>query len=101
MKSGIAMVMAVLCLSAGLAETTSAAPIATLTEENSTVQVDLGSAGVGMNQWSVDGLNRLQEQSFWYRVGDTPQQRVNTSTYVNSVVYGNDYLTANYADPSN
>ena len=74
MKCNIAAILAVCCLSVGLAEPAVAAPIATLTEENSTVQFDLGSAGVGMNQWTVDGLDRLAEQSFWYRVGNAPSK---------------------------
>ena len=99
---GKTAVIAILCLSLGLTGTTSADPIATLNEENSTLQFDLGSAGVGMNQWIVDETNRLAEQSFWYRVGNTAQQRVNTLNLSSwAVAPGGDLLTANYSDPSN
>ena len=72
MRRHVVIVSAVCCLSVGLVRPTTADPIAALTDENSTVQFDLGSAGVGMNQWMVDGINRLVEQSFWYRVGNAP-----------------------------
>ncbi len=97
----IIVMTAVVCLSLGAAGTTSGEPIATLNEENSTVQFDLGPAGVGMNQWTVDGINRLAEQSFWYRVGDTPQQRVNTLNLSGWAVPEENLLTVNYSDPSN
>ena len=54
-----------------------------------------------MHQWTVDRINRLAEQSFWYRVGNAPQQRINTLTLSSWAVSGDDLLTVNYADPSN
>jgi hypothetical protein len=100
-KKNCVVVVVVLCLWGGLVGITSAEPIATLTDGNSTVRFDLGSAGVGMNEWTVDGINRLVEQSFWYRVGDTPQQRVNALTLSSWAVSGDYLLNATYSDPAN
>ena len=55
MKKTCGMMMVIFCLSVGLVGTVVADPI-TLSDENSTAQFDLGSAGVGMNQWVVDGM---------------------------------------------
>jgi hypothetical protein len=87
-------------LSVGLAGTVFADSIAMMTEENSTAQYDLSSTGVGMNNWTVDGINRLVEQSFWYRVGNTAQQRVNTLNLVSWSLLPSNYLVVNYSDPS-
>ena len=57
------------------------AQTATLTDGNSAATVDLSSTGVGMNGWTVNGVNQLAEQSFWYAVGSSdPAQRINTLT---------------------
>lgn len=45
------------------------ADLITLSDLNSTVQIDPHSAD-GMYEWKVDGVNHLKEQWFWYRIGD-------------------------------
>lgn len=51
-----------------------AAPITlNLEDGNSTASVcvsDCGSGVTGMNSWSVDGIERLFQQWFWYRIDD-------------------------------
>jgi hypothetical protein len=99
---GKAVVLAALCLSLGSAGSVLANPVAALTEGNSSAQFDLGPAGVGMDHWLVEGIDRLVEQSFWYRVGDTPQQRVNTLNLSSwSVTADQTVLTVGYADSAN
>jgi hypothetical protein len=49
---------------AGLSE----AQIVTLADGNSVVQINTGSQA-GMFNWSVDGVNQLSQQQFWYRIG--------------------------------
>ena len=54
----------------GLLATTSQAYVQTVTlaNGNSTALVDVGSSA-GMYNWTVDGVNQLAQQWFWYRVG--------------------------------
>lgn len=54
-----------------------------------------------MNQWTVDGINRLAEQSFWYRVGDSAQQRLNALVLSSWNAPLDNMLIVNYADPLN
>lgn len=56
--------------------------IYTLTDNNSAAQVDVGSQR-GMFNWSInmpDGSwqNQLNQQWFWYRIGNTPEQSIDT-----------------------
>lgn len=51
--------------------------IYTLTDGNSTAQIDTGSQA-GMYSWVVDGVNIMYQQWFWYRIGDTPEASVDT-----------------------
>ncbi|MBI5388397.1 MAG: VPDSG-CTERM sorting domain-containing protein [Verrucomicrobia bacterium] len=65
----------------GLASSASAVTY-TLTDGNSTAQVDADSTA-GMWNWTVDGVNQLARQWFWYRVGNTGGERgINTLTTV-------------------
>jgi hypothetical protein len=50
----------------------------TLTDGNSVVIIDPTSQQ-GMNNWSVNGINQLSQQWFWYRVGSAgPEQSIDT-----------------------
>lgn len=60
-------------LSPGLAGATTY----TLTDGNSSATVD-PSSQAGMYNWRVDGVNHLYQQWFWYRVGNTAEQSINT-----------------------
>jgi hypothetical protein len=54
------------------------AQTATIADGNSTAHFDLSSAGVGMDAWTVNGVNQLGEYSLWYRLGSSgPAQRIN------------------------
>jgi len=56
----------------------SQATIITLTDLNSTAEVDI-TDGNGMYSWVVDGIPMLSQQWFWYRIGNTgPESPINT-----------------------
>jgi len=88
----------------GLATTVSQAQIVNLLSGNSSVTINTGSQA-GMNNWTVDNQNQLNQQWFWYRIGSTgPEASINTisapvinqlspsilqTTYANSVFSAN------------
>src|SRR5664280_196679 len=43
--------------------------IFTLADGNTSAQLDLGKQA-GMSGWSVDGANQMDQQRFWFRIGD-------------------------------
>jgi hypothetical protein len=57
------------CWSISSAVAGPADPNVTLVDRNSTVLLNLAS-DAGMYHWTVDGVNHLARQWFWYRVGD-------------------------------
>jgi len=58
--------------------TTAHAAIWTIEDDNSTAQIDTGYPG-GMFSWEVNQVNHLEEQWFWYRVGNTgPEASIDT-----------------------
>jgi PEP-CTERM motif len=60
-----------------VAASTRAAPF-TLTDKNSSATIDPGSQS-GMFNWTVNNINQLAQQWFWYRVGSTgPESSINT-----------------------
>src|ERR1019366_2860784 len=67
-KSGI---VGLVCLLGGLSAPGSAMAQVTLTEENSTINIVTNSQA-GMDSWTIDGHNVLDQQWFWYRVGNDP-----------------------------
>lgn len=48
----------------------------TLTDDNSTAVIN--PASTGMVDWTVDGVDHLNQQWFWYRVGDTAEASIDT-----------------------
>jgi len=49
-----------------------------LTDDNSSISVDL-TGGAGINAWTVDAINHLETQWFWYRTGAmTDEAAINT-----------------------
>ncbi|HLX96513.1 MAG TPA: hypothetical protein VKU37_12280 [Verrucomicrobiae bacterium] len=61
-----------------LAGMANATPVYTLSSGNSSVTIDAGSQA-GMDNWTVDGQNQLNQQWFWYRIGSTgPAASINT-----------------------
>jgi hypothetical protein len=54
------------------------ATLVTLTDLNSTVDIDTGSQA-GVYNWTVDGTDHLFQQWFWYRIGSTgPESSIDT-----------------------
>jgi hypothetical protein len=50
--------------------------VITLSHNNALVQIDVTlGRQLGMFNWSVDGTNQLNQQWFWYRVGNTSSER--------------------------
>jgi hypothetical protein len=50
----------------------------TLTDFNSTVVID-PTSDAGMYTWTVDGVDQMYQQWFWYRIGDTgPEYSIDT-----------------------
>jgi hypothetical protein len=80
-----------------------AAPI-TLTDRNSTVKIDPVLQD-GMFLWSVDGVEQLHQQWFWFRKGNDPEASIDTLTFVGSVISntdgrpGDDTLFLQYSGP--
>lgn len=71
-----AVLLAVLCLAVLPANAT----IVTLADQNASTTLDTGSQA-GMNNWTVDGVNQLFQQWFWYRVGTNgPEHSLDTLT---------------------
>ncbi len=90
------------CLSL-VATAASAAPIVTLEDLNSKVTVDLG--GAGMHEWSVDGVDHLDLQWFWFRVDGGSGQPIDALPLLARVISdgnfnpGDDRVVARYGDP--
>ncbi|MGD0307648.1 MAG: PEP-CTERM sorting domain-containing protein [Acidobacteriota bacterium] len=78
MKRSLIIGLAMILLLWGLGSAF-ATPLVTLTNKNSTFAVDLGSQE-GAYQWLMDGTSQLFQEWFWYRVGDTPLQSIETLT---------------------
>jgi hypothetical protein len=55
------------------------ADVITLQDVNAEADIDLGSPA-GFVNWRVDGTDHLRKQWFWYRVGDRPEQSLDTLT---------------------
>jgi hypothetical protein len=80
------------------------AQIVTLTDNNATAVVNTGSQA-GMDFWSVDGnglsgQNQLAQQWFWYRVGNTVPQSVDTMSSPHNTLVGLNNLTTTYYNSS-
>jgi hypothetical protein len=74
------------------------AQVVTLTDGNSLAQIDPHSQA-GMFNWSVQGLNQLYQQWFWYRVGDATgamQHSIDTISAPVVSLYGTREMTSTY-----
>jgi hypothetical protein len=71
------------------------AAILTVTDLNTHVEVD-SSSQAGMYEWTVDGVDQMFQQWFWYRVGDGPEASINTLAPTAAAVAGRNIIT-NYA----
>lgn len=76
MKYAVSIAFA-LCTLLGAASAPAA--FITLTDLNAVATFDLATGGAGLSNWTVDGVNQLQQQWFWYRIGNTgPEMPVNS-----------------------
>ncbi len=64
------------------------AQIVNLNSAGSTATIDLGSSA-GMNNWTVNGQNQLNQQWFWYRTDNGLAQPINTIGGLFYVANGN------------
>ncbi len=69
--------------------------IVNLSDGGSTATVNLTS-GVGMNNWSVNGQNQLNQQWFWYAIGSTAPQPINNLGLLTYNLTGLNEVTATY-----
>lgn len=70
----------------------------TLSDLNSTAKLDALSQS-GMYQWTVDGQNQLNQQWFWFRVGNAAEASINTiSTPTITTYNGTRGVTTTYAN---
>jgi len=73
------------------------AQIYTLSQNDSSVLIDAGSQA-GLYNWSVDGVNQLYQQWFWYRVGSSgPESSIDTISPVSETSSGANNATLTYA----
>ena len=50
-----------------------------MTNGNATVQINAGGGGTpGMTSWTVDGVNQVKQQWFYYGIGGGPNQSIDT-----------------------
>jgi hypothetical protein len=94
----ISRILAAIVISSVVATGATAGSVTTLSDGNSAATVDLSGTGVGMNGWTVNGVNQLAEQSFWYEVGSSgPAQRINTLTLSSADLSAPNSLAAVYS----
>lgn len=61
----------------GLSSRPSEATLFTLTDDNSIARFDTASQANAFS-WEVDGVNQLNQQAFWYRIGNAAEQSLDT-----------------------
>src|SRR5262245_23066280 len=71
---------------------------ATLSDKNSTINMNLNSSA-GMTDWLVDGVDQLNQQWFWFRIGSGPQFDISTLGAPTITTLGTKQLTALYQTP--
>lgn len=57
----------------------------TLTDDNSTAVITSESSE-GMSEWTIDGVNHLSQQWFWYRIGNAAEASIDTLTFIDGGV---------------
>jgi hypothetical protein len=90
-----ALAALVLVLLAALAPSQANATTFTLTDDNSSSQIN-PSTQAGMFNWYVDGVNYLNQQWFWYRVGSGPQHSIDTLTLTGATLVDPSTLKLKY-----
>lgn len=76
----------------------SEAQIYTISQNDSAVTIDTGSSA-GVTDWTVGGVDHLNQQWFWYRVGSSgPESSIDTISAVATSSTGANKLTTTYAN---
>lgn len=78
-----------------LAASTLRADFAVLDDQNARAAIDAGSQD-GMTLWSINGINYLFQEWFWFGIDDDPEQSIDT--LVQAGIHATD--TNPFADPS-
>jgi len=87
---------AVFAVLLGLSSVATAAPF-TLTDGNASVVIDPDKQ-TGISNWTTDGVNQLNQQWFWYRVGASGQENsLDTVLHTTSQAAPN-FLTTTFTD---
>jgi len=85
-------------MSVGLMATTAAGGMITLQDQNSTVTIDPNSSN-GVNSWTINGVQELVQQWFWYRIGNTgPAHSIDTLGTPVTTQYGPLGVTVSYSN---
>jgi hypothetical protein len=92
--SGLAIMLA-----AFLPSPESQAQVVTLADGNSTATVNVNSSA-GMSAWTVNGINNLNQQWFWFRVGSGAQAPINTISTASYTQSAANVLNTTYANSS-
>jgi hypothetical protein len=91
----------VLALTALFVQPQAQATVASLTDQNSSISLNLTSSA-GMTAWNVDSVNQVNQQWFWYRIGPGGPQSdlsvLDPTPYVTTL--GTKQLTALYTNAS-
>ena len=94
MKNKLIMGPAVVLLALGMAQL-APADVVTLYDSNSSTDIDTAYGQMG---WWVDGVNQLNTQTFWFRVGATGPEALLGSLGHSITLYGTDQLNVTYHD---
>jgi hypothetical protein len=74
MAAAVGLFAVLICMASGVP---ALASTISLTDGNSVVVLDPSSSS-GVSSWTVDGVNQLYQQWFWYRVGNGLQASIDT-----------------------
>ena len=76
------------------------ATIQSLSDGNSTVGISVDTQS-GMYNWTVDGINILFQQWFWFRVGSSgPEHSIDALPLLSNTTTGGNVLNVLYGDPT-
>jgi len=79
------------------------AQVVTLTNQNSVVTINTtqtaSNSSAGMNSWTVDGINELFQQVYYYRIGETGgEQVVNRISTPTNTLFGTNSANIQYSN---
>lgn len=81
-----------------MADCTTAQATVELTDGNSTALFETDSC-LGMCSWTVDGVEELNQQWFWYRVGDTGKENPLSTLKQTGITFTSRELNVQYSHP--